>query len=414
MCSRNWEAPLNHILRNALDHGIESPEIRRAAGKPDMATLVVEARHSAGMLVITVADDGRGIDLERLRQKVVERQLATEEMAPRLSEDELLQFLFLPGFSTADGVTEVSGRGVGLDVVHAMAHAVGGRVRVETKVGEGTCFHLQLPITLSVIRAVIVAIAGEPYAFPHNRINRLMRLPRETLSSLENRQYFVLDGHNVGVVLARQVLALPEGGAAEDDLFIVVFGDRGTQCGLIVDGFEGEQDLVVRPLDERLGKVRNVSAVALLDDGAPTLVLDVDDLSRSIETLLQQSKLARADRGAGQAHETAAKRLLVVDDSITVREVQRQLLVNQGYQVDVAVDGMDGWNMACEGSYDLIITDVDMPRMNGLELVRMVKDHSELRSIPIIIVFLQRPGGRSYARTGGRRQLLPSQEQLPR
>ena len=173
------EAPLNHLIRNAVDHGLELPEERRAAGKQAMGTIRLEARHRAGMLQIILSDDGRGIDLERLRAKVVERELTTAAIAAQLSEAELLEFLFLPGFSTKEHVTEVSGRGVGLDVVHNMVRAVGGLVRVNARPGKGTRFVLQLPITVSVIRALLVEIAGEPYAFPLSRIDRIFMLDRK-------------------------------------------------------------------------------------------------------------------------------------------------------------------------------------------------------------------------------------------
>lgn len=380
------EAPLNHLLRNALDHGLESDDERRAAGKPETGRLTLEARHNAGMLLISVRDDGRGIDLEKLRHKVVERRLTNRELAANLSEAELLEFLFLPGFTTAGQVTEVSGRGVGLDVVHNMVHAVGGSVRIHTRLGKGTTFHLQLPITLSVLRAVLVEIAGEPYAFPHNRIDRLLRFPRAELHSLESRQYFEVDGRNVGIVLARQVLHLEGDAVSGDDLVVVLFSNHSQQYGLIVDGFRGEQDLVVRPLDGRLGKVPDISAAAILEDGSPVLIVDLDDLRRSIERLLQGGRLRRAEQAAATIAETRRQRVLVVDDSITVREVQRQLLSNQGYEVEVAVDGMDGWNAVREGAFDLVISDVDMPRMNGLELVRRIQGDPRLQSTPVVIV----------------------------
>ncbi len=173
------EAPLNHLIRNALDHGIESPEERRAAGKNSVAIIRLEARHCAGMLQIVVSDDGRGVDLERLRAKVVDRGLTTVAMARRLGEAELLDFLFLPGFSTKEQVTAVSGRGVGLDVVQSMVHSVRGSVRVASRPGKGTRFILQLPITVSVIRALLVEIAGEPYAFPLSRIDRILMVDRK-------------------------------------------------------------------------------------------------------------------------------------------------------------------------------------------------------------------------------------------
>ncbi len=381
------EAPLNHILRNSLDHGLETPTQRAEAGKPETCRLRIEARHNAGMLVITVTDDGRGIDLETIRERIIARNLADERMAREFGDSELLDFLFLPGFSTAEDVTEVSGRGVGLDVVHGMVHSVGGSIRVQTDPGRGTSFHLELPITLSVIRAVLVEIAGEPYAFPHNRIDRLIRLPKEKLHSLENRQHFEMDGSNVGIVLARQVFELESGQPEGDNLFVILFGSHAHQYGLVVDEFCGERDLVVRPLNPRLGKVPNINAAAILDDGSPVLIVDPDDLRRSIEKILHGGRLQRADEHAvGTLDETRAQRILVVDDSITVREVQRQLLANQGYEVEVAVDGAEGWNTLRQGVFDLVITDIDMPRLNGIELVCMIKQDPRTQSTPVIIV----------------------------
>ncbi len=378
------ESPLTHLLRNAVDHGIEMPQQRRDAGKAEGGLIRLEARHRAGMLVITIADDGAGIDVERLRRKVVERNLSTPQMAGTMTEAELLEFLFLPGFSTAAAVTEFSGRGVGLDVVQDMVRRVGGSVHVSTRLAQGTTFHLQLPITLSVLRAVLVDIGGEPYAFPHNRIDRLLHVPRAGLDSLENRQFFTVDGRNVGLVLATQLFDLPAKPPTSEDLPVLLVSDAVGSYGLIVESFRGEQDLVVRPLDARLGKIPNVSAAAILDDGAPVLIADVEDLIRSMDQLIQTGSLARTARAKPGA--IRRKRVLVVDDSITVREVVRQILRNRGYEVAVAVDGKDGWNVAHSEPFDLIITDVDMPRMNGLDLVQAIRSDANLKAIPVIIV----------------------------
>jgi two-component system sensor histidine kinase and response regulator WspE len=378
------EAPLTHLLRNAVDHGIEPPQERKAAGKPETGLIRMEARHRAGTLAITVRDDGGGIDLERLRSRVAERGLATAEMARTLTEPELLEFLFLAGFSTAGAVTEYSGRGVGLDVVQTMIRKVGGSVRVSTQSGRGTTFHLQLPITLSVLRAVVVEIAGEPYAFPHHHIDRLLRVPLAEVRSLEHRQFVTVDGQNVGLVLAAQLLDLPGALPAGDTLPVVLLSDATGYYGLIVGAFRGEQDLVVRPLDPRLGKVANISAAAILDDGTPVLIADIADLIRSMDQFIQGNSLRRCDREEQTAAER--RRVLVVDDSITVRELERQLLRNQGYDVAVAVDGQEGWNMVRAEQFDLVISDVDMPRMNGLELVRAMRSDPTLREVPVIIV----------------------------
>ena len=380
------EAPLNHILRNAIDHGLEEPPERNAAGKPETCRLEIEARHNAGMLVITVRDDGRGIDLEKIRGKVIARNLADERVARELGDAELLEFLFLPAFSTAEGVTEVSGRGVGLDVVHSMVHSVGGSVRAQSELGKGTSFQLELPITLSVIRAVLVKVGGEPYAFPHNRIDRLVRLSRDDLHSLENRQYFEVDGRNVGIVLASEILEVKSSPTGGSDLFAILFSHHTDQYGLIVDEFTGESDLVVRPLDPRLGKVANINSAAILDDGSPVLIVDLDDMRRSIERRLHGDSIGRTGDRADREGEIPAQRILVVDDSITVREVQRQLLVNQGYEVELAVDGMEGWNTLSRSPFDLVITDIDMPRLNGIDLVRMIKNDPQLRTTPVVIV----------------------------
>ncbi|MFO0797431.1 MAG: hybrid sensor histidine kinase/response regulator [Gemmataceae bacterium] len=378
------EAPLGHLIRNAVDHGIDPPADRLAAGKPEVGTIRVEARHRAGMLLVTVADDGRGVNLDRLRAKVVERRHATAELVRQMTEAELLEFLFLPGFSTATNVTDVSGRGVGLDVVLDSVRKVGGSVRITTKAGAGTTFHLQLPITLSVIRAVVVEVGGEPYAFPHNRIDRLLRVPRADVRSLEHRQFVAVDGQNVGLVVAAQLLDVPAAAAATGELPVVLLSDATGSYGLVVDRFRGEQDLVVRPLDPRLGKVPNLSAAAVLDDGEPVLIVDVEDLVRAMDQFIQSGSLRRCEsRDAGPARK---KRVLVVDDSITVREVERQLLTQHGYDVTVAVDGMDGWNQVRAATFDLMVSDVDMPRMTGIQLVKAVRADDRLKNLPVIIV----------------------------
>jgi len=380
------EAPLTHILRNAIDHGLELPSARLAAGKPAEGTIRLEAAHRGGMLSITVSDDGMGIEPEKLREKIVTKGMVSAEMAAKLTEPELMDFLFLPGFSTASQVTEISGRGVGLDIVQSMVQEVGGILRATSLPGKGMSFHLQLPLTLSVIRTLLVEISGEPYAFPLTRIDRILMVDTAEIAIAENRQYFTLDNQNIGLVTAYQVLQLPAPSEKLDLLPVIIVSDRSSSYGLAVDKFLGERDLVVRPLDPRLGKVADISAAAFMEDGAPVLIIDVEDLVRSTDKLLTESRLQKVSQTAQTAESTTRKRVLVVDDSITVREVERKLLENQGYEVEIAVNGMDGWNALRTGNFDLVISDVDMPRMTGIELVSQIKNHSGLKSIPVIIV----------------------------
>jgi two-component system sensor histidine kinase and response regulator WspE len=379
------EAPLSHLIRNSLDHGIELPADRETAGKPPAGTIRLEARHRAGMLQITLTDDGRGIDVEHLRAKAVARGLVARQVADQLTELELLEFLFLPGFSTKDQVTEISGRGVGLDVVQSMVKNVGGSVRVATQTGRQTTFTLQLPITMSVIRALLVQIGGEPYAFPLTRIDQILFCPAASIRTVEGRQYFDRDGVSIGLVMAAQILETT-GQPPADPMPVVVISDRGQQFGMIVDSFLGERDLEVRPLDPRLGKVPDVNSASLLENGDPVLIVDVEDLVRSIDNVLMGRRLSRVEfeRMAEQARQR--KRILVVDDSITVRELERQLLQARGFTVDVAVDGMDGWNAIRGTHYDLVVTDVDMPRMDGIGLVSLIKADPARRETPVVIV----------------------------
>ncbi|OUL19308.1 hybrid sensor histidine kinase/response regulator [Nostoc sp. 106C] len=382
---KKLEAPLTHMIRNAIAHGIEAPEVRAAAGKPFEGTVRLEAFHRGGMLAITVSDDGQGIDFEHLRQKIIDRHLTSPETATQLTEAEIIEFLFLPGFSTADQVTEISGRGVGLDIARSIVQEVGGSIRALSQPGKGTSFHFQLPLTLSVVRTLIVEISDEPYAFPLARVDQIVKLNQSEIYVIEGRQYFTKDDRNIGLIVAHHVLERPEPSSANEVLCVVVISDQSNVYGLVVDQFLGERDLVVRPLDPRLGKVRDISASALMDDGSPVLIVDVSDLVRSIDNLLNSGQLRPVDVNKAKKA-SDRKRLLVVDDSITVRETTRKLLQNRGYNVDVAVNGMDAWTAIRSNHYDLVVSDIDMPRMNGIELVKQIKEHPKLHSLPVIIV----------------------------
>jgi two-component system sensor histidine kinase and response regulator WspE len=380
------DAPLGHLLRNAIDHGIEPPEARRAAGKPGEGVIRIEARHSAGALHVSVSDDGNGVDMDRLRAAIVARNFTTKEAGATLSEAELLEFLFLPGFSMKETVTDVSGRGVGLDAVQDMVKQVRGTIRVTSQRGIGMRFLLQLPVTLSVVRTLLAEVAGEPYAFPLASIVRALKLPKDRIAVLEGREHFELEGRHIGLVAARQLLGTQAPPAAADDVPVIVMGDHTHTYGLIVDRFLGERELVVQPLDLLLGKIKDIAAGALMEDGSPVLIVDADDMIRSMEKLVTAGRLDTVPRGPTGARERRRKRVLVVDDSLTVRELERKLIGNHGYDVEVAVDGMDGWNAVRTGHFDLVISDIDMPRMDGIELVALINKDPSLKSIPVMIV----------------------------
>lgn len=393
------EGPLNQLLRNAVDHGMETPAERRAAGKPELGSIRLEARHRGGMLTIEVADDGRGVDPERIRQAVVARRLAAPAFAPQLSQAELMEFLFLPGFSLKDSADAMSGRGVGMDVVHETVQRLHGSVRAETRPGHGFSTLVTLPLTQSIVRALVVEVLGEAYALPIARVERVLRVPASEVRTLSGRAYVELEGEHVGLAPAAQVLDLGEPAPATE-LAVVVVGGARERYGLVVDALRGEQSLTVQPLEPVFGKLRDVAAAALLDDGAPALVLDVPDLLLSIARLLGEGATLRLAPGATATR--ATRRVLVVDDSLTVREMQRKLLAGRGYQVDVALDGIDGWNQLRAGTYDLVITDIDMPRLDGIGLVERIRRDPRLARLPVMIVsYKDRPEDRARGLEAG-------------
>ncbi|MBA5608783.1 hybrid sensor histidine kinase/response regulator [Duganella sp. FT3S] len=395
------ESPLNHILRNAVDHGMQTPAERIAAGKPGTGTIVLEARHRAGMLSIEIHDDGRGVDLEKIRATVVARKMAAPQMAAALSPSELLEFLFLPAFSLKESANEISGRGVGLDIVHETIREQNGTVRLESELGSGFRTSITLPLTQSIVRALVADIKGEAYAIPIVKVERVLKVPPAAIHTLENKQFFDFGGEHLGLVSAAQVLELGEMEAGGEDLPVVVIGSGARRYALVVDAIRGEQSLAVQAIDPIFGKMRDISAAALLDDGEPVLILDVPDLLLSIDKLLHEGglhQLARADH-AGRRR---MKRILVVDDSLTVREMERKLLLGRGFLVDVAIDGIDGWNVVRSGEYDLVITDVDMPRMDGIELVTLIKKDVQLHKLPVMIVsYKDRPEDRARGLSAG-------------
>lgn len=380
------ESPLTHLVTNALDHGIEAPEIRRTLKKKEQATLLIEAKHVAGMLYITVADDGAGLDIQSIREKIVAKKLVSEKISRELTDSELKEFLFLPNFSTKKEVSKTSGRGVGLDLVHSTIKEIRGSIQVQSVRLQGTTFELRLPLTLSIIRGLIVMINQEPYAIPLVNIDHVIRLARSEIKELEGRQYFTSKNKQIGIIAAQQVLDLNDSEPDDDILSVIVLQGEFNSYGLIVDTFHGIRDLVIQPLNQRLGKLRSISAASIAEDGTPILILDIQDLVQTMDHLISGNRLKPIKPLTKLSKRRQTKRILVVDDSITVREVERKILTDYGYETEVAVDGVDAWNHLRVNDFDLVITDIDMPHMDGIELVVHIKESDDYHNMPVIIV----------------------------
>ena len=378
------QAPMQHFLRNALDHGIESAAQRIQMGKPEEATITIEARHQGGMLHLSIQDDGRGIHLDQLRQSIVEKGLSTMDMLTHMSQEELLDFLFLPQFSMKKEVSNISGRGVGLDLVANTIRSLRGTLTLHSEEGHGCRFDIRLPLSLSTVRCILVSIHHEEYAIHLTRIAAVESIQQTDIQHAEGRQYMRWRKEKVGLIYASQLFSMPQK-TNQDAVHVLIFQYQKSHYGVVVDDLLGEGLIIEKSLGTRLGKIRNIASGAINAQGDPLLVIDVDDMLQSIQTLIRSGALQSIPE-ARQEDRVIKKQILVVEDSITVREAERRMLENHGYHVTIAVDGMDGWNALRAGDFDLVITDIDMPRMNGIELLRMIRSDERTTSLPVMVV----------------------------
>lgn len=399
------DGPLSHLIRNALDHGIESPEIRLARGKSAAGKLSLRARHQAGWLVVALSDDGAGLDENAIRAAIVRRGYASAENTALMSESEVYEFLLLPGFSLREDVTEISGRGVGLDAVRAMAYGAGGSLRLQKLPGGGILCEIILPVSLSLVRALLVGIGEDVFALPLGRVDRVLQIRPEEIQAAAGRQHFYLDGERIELLSAARVLELA--GSAEAACAVVILQGPEGRLALAFDRFAGLKELSVQRLDPQLGRVQSVSATALLDDGTPVVLLDANDAAIAAAHFSAGARYQPLE-GTSAANEQPTRRILVAEDSLTVRELERKLLANQGYIVDTAVDGADAWHALRAGTYDLLVTDIDMPRLDGIELCRLTRADARLRDLPIIVVsYKDRPEDRNRGLEAGADFYLP-------
>ncbi|MGA8164016.1 MAG: ATP-binding protein [Waddliaceae bacterium] len=279
-----------HLLANAVDHGIEFPQHRVAAGKPEIGTITIELNTRAESVIIKISDDGRGIDKENISQKILEKQLANPEELSRMPDEEIFDFLFLSGFSTSAEVSKISGRGVGLDILFKELSDMNGKALISSKKGEGTTIELEVPLTLSVSRVILVEISGDIYGFPLGKVEHTLLVPKEEVHVTENRRYVHFEGENIGIIPAFQVLECPPAKEPLEVLPLILLRTEKGQYGVLVDKLLGEKELVLQDLEKRLGKIPDVKAGALTEDGHPVLVLDVDMFIASVDQLLARHR----------------------------------------------------------------------------------------------------------------------------
>lgn len=366
--------PLVHILRNAIAHGIEAPQERVKLGKNEVGQILIRARSAGPWVEIMVSDDGRGIDLEKTRTQALETGLVTAQELAELGEDRLLDLLFRPGVSTAETVTELAGRGVGLDVVRSRLAEIGGDASISTTPGQGTSITLRVPLTRLTTSGVLLRVNQQLFALPTNDVERTLQVERDSITTVEGNQVILLDDQMVRIDLLASMLGYSSPEC--DTRPAVVLDDGLRRRAFLVDEVCGQREYIAQPLSWNLRGAPFLSGSTVLDGGDVVLILDARDLLGS----------RRQDTIWSEKREVRQLRLLVVDDSATSRTLERNILRSAGYNVLTATDGAEAWEMLRREKIDLVVTDVEMPEVDGFELTRLIRGDQELEHLPVILV----------------------------
>jgi two-component system chemotaxis sensor kinase CheA len=381
--------PLVHILRNCIDHGIELPAERQRRGKPARATITLAVSAINGSKIeLVVSDDGAGIDTAKVRDAAVRRGLISGENASHLSEAEAQALIFKSDISTSPIITQLSGRGLGLAIVREKTEKLGGRVVVQSRIGEGTTFRIDLPVTLATFRGTCVEVNNRLFIVPTTSVERVTRFRADNVRTVEGRETLALDGRPVSLVRLAEVLELPPPERLPEEPErrpVVLLGSADQRMAFAVDAVLDEQEVLVKQLGKPLSRVRNISGATILGSGRVVPVLNVADLLKSARRV---GGVARPAAKGGRSAEGLAtkKSILVAEDSITSRMLLKGILEGAGYSVKTAVDGMDAFTLLRAERFDLVVSDVEMPRLNGFDLTARIRADRKLAETPVILV----------------------------
>nr|MBA2490724.1 response regulator [Gammaproteobacteria bacterium] len=379
--------PLTHLLRNSIDHGVELPEERTRRGKPARATITLAVSQISGSKVqLLVSDDGAGIDTTRVKESAVRRGTITAEDAATIGECEAQALIFGSEVSTSPTITQLSGRGLGLAIVREKANKLGGEVSVESRLGLGTTFRVIVPATRATFRGILVDAAGRLLVIPTAQVERVGRARPDDVKTVEGRETISFDGRAVALVSLADTLELarieqkdtPPGGVP-----VIIVGSGDQRIAFAVDAVLEEQEVLVKPLRKPLSRVRNIAAATLLGSGQVVPILNVADLLKSAQNVAGTAARKAIPTAPAQAE---TRRILVVEDSITSRMLLKTILESAGYDVKTALDGMEGFALLRTEHFDLLVSDVEMPRMNGIDLTARVRADPKLADLPVVLV----------------------------
>ena len=382
--------PLIHLLRNTIDHGIETPGKRAESQKPPKGTINLTVFQTEGNKIeILILDDGEGIDLTKVKEKAIKQGIISGKEAEDLKDQEAAYLIFRSGVSTSPIITQISGRGIGLAIVQEKVEELGGLISVESEPGKGSCFRMQLPVTLATFRGVLVQVADDLFIVPCSNVECVLRIEQDKVKTVENMATIPLNGQVLPLLELSDVLRLHPKGQNTDREYVtvVVLGAGKKRIAFSVNEVMDEQEVLVKNLGKQLSRVPYLAGATILGTGRVVPILNVNDLLKSPTEVITIAHRAKAIEDTEDAVDASLKKsILVVEDSITSRMLIKNILESAGYFVKTAVDGLDGYTTLKTEEFDLVVTDVEMPRMNGFELTAKIRSDTKLSEIPLVLV----------------------------
>lgn len=381
--------PLTHIIRNSCDHGIEDPATRKAAGKPEKGTIELKAYNEGNHIVIEIIDDGKGIDAEAIRIKAVERGLISENEADTMSNKEIYSIIFRPGFSMAAKVTNISGRGVGMDVVKTNVEKLHGVIDIDSEIGKGTTLKLKIPLTLAIIQSLLVGTQEEIYAIPLANVNETVRVSVDNIYTIEGKNVLRLRDEVLSLVRLSDLFGVKQVLESGDQTYVVVISVAETKLGIIVDNLIGQEEIVIKSLGSYLANIDGIAGGTIRGDGRVTLIVDVGvimDMAKEVKVDIKSSMSAEAIQKAKES--PADYKVLVVDDSKMDRTIISKALAPTGITLIEATNGLEALNIikSSEHAFDAVLIDIEMPKMDGYTLAGEIRKYSKYRNLPLIAV----------------------------
>ncbi len=380
--------PLVHIIRNSCDHGIEDAETRLKMGKPEHGTIELKAYNEGNAIVIEIVDDGKGLDPDMLIQKSLEKGIITEREADNLSEKEVFGLIFRPGFSTAAKVTNVSGRGVGMDVVKTNIEKLNGIIDIDSEKGKGTIIKLKIPLTLAIIQALLVGAQEEYFAIPLASVLETVRVPAEEIYSIEGKDVLRLREEILPLVRLSDVFGIEEVFESGENLYIVVIALADSKLGVVVDTLVGQEEIVIKSLGDYLQGIKGIAGATIRGDGRVTLIVDVGALMELAKETSGSIKKVAEESNESVKKDAGDYNVLIVDDSKTDRTIMQKALAPLGVNVTEATNGVEALQMLKSGekNFDTVLIDIEMPRMDGYTLAGEIRKYSKYKYLPLIAV----------------------------